>query len=644
MDVVTPTEGCEGFRVQMDAMTMADAILRALGGADNISASTHCATRLRITPKELAAVDSSALDEVPGVLATQVVADQVQIVVGPGRVDEVAGALDRRLAPAPSASRGPLPTRAIGVLVDVFTPLLPAFVAGGLLTALHNVLAGPGAFGDLAVADAVPWLRGPVALVGLLGAAVFALLPVLLGFSAAGRFGGSPYLGAAMGAALVAAPGLSAESALPAIHLTPDTGWVIGGIDVLAIDYQGTVVPIIAICFVLARLERFFGRRLRGSARLLLVPLLTLLTTGLLAFLVLGPALRFTADAAAVAMEWLYTSAGVFGGTVVGAVYSPLVVTGLHQGLIAIELGLLSTGGSFIFPVAAAANVAQAAATAAVWVSTRRGSRIRALAATATPPAALGIAEPAMFGVTLRLRAPFVIAVGSTAVAATLLAAFRVEAVTLGAAGVFGFASIAPGRVWPFLGCLAVSIALSFTGTLVWARWRRRRGRPLEDDGNGAPRDDSVVRSPVSGTRVEVATLADPAFAASALGPTSAVAPASGLVASPAEGTVSAIAAASHAYGVTTDDGTELLVHVGIDTVRLRGRGFRPLVRVGDRVAPGDALVHVDLAAVTAAGLDPVVLTIVTNADERTFAAVDGAVEVTAGTPVLRRTRSANEI
>ncbi len=627
----------------MDAATMADAILHALGGAGNVDAATHCATRLRVNPRALGSVDTAALASIPGVLATQVVAGQVQIVVGPGRVGEVAAALVRGISPPPPASRRPLATRAVSVLVDVFTPLLPAFVAGGLLTALHNVLAGPGAFGDLAVVDTVPWLRGPVALVGLLGAAVFALLPVLLGFSAAGRFGGSPYLGAAMGAALVAAPGLAAESALPAIHLAPETGWVIGGVDVLAIDYQGSVVPIIAICFVLARLERFFGRRLRGSARLLLVPLLTLLTTGLLAFLALGPALRFTADAAAVAMEWLYTSAGVVGGTVVGAVYSPLVVTGLHQGLIAIELGLLSTGGSFIFPVAAAANVAQAAATLAVWVSTRRGSRLRALAATATAPAALGIAEPAMFGVTLRLRVPFAIAVGATAVSATLLAAFRVEAVTLGAAGVFGFASIAPDRVWPFLMCLAVSIVLSFTGTVVWARWRGRRGRPLEGDDGPPPGDDSVVRSPVAGTRVEVAALGDPAFAACTLGPTSAVAPSSGLIASPADGTVSAIAASAHAYGVTTDDGTELLVHVGIDTVRLEGRGFRPLVRVGDRVAPGDPLVHVDLATVTAAGLDPVVLTIVTNADERAFATVDGAAQVSVGTPVLRRTRPVDE-
>ncbi|MDQ1137922.1 PTS system sucrose-specific IIC component [Microbacterium sp. SORGH_AS 1204] len=627
----------------MDATTMADAILHALGGPDNVASSTHCATRLRVNPRDVARVNAAALDAVPGVLATQVVGEQVQVVVGPGRVDEVAAAFARVLSPDPTVPTRRLPTRVISVIVDVFTPLLPALVAGGLLTAIHNVLAGPGAFGDLAAVDAVPELRGPVALVGMLGAAVFALLPVLLGFAAAGRFGGSPYLGAAMGAALVAAPGLAAVSALPAIHLTPSTGWVLDGIDVLAIDYQGTVLPIIVICFVLARLERFFGRRLRGSARVLLVPLLTLLTTGLLAFLILGPTLRFLGDTAAEGMEWLYTSAGVVGGTVVGAVYSPLVVTGLHQGLIAIELGLLSTGGSFIFPIAAAANVAQAAATLAIWVSARRGSRLRALAATATVPAALGIAEPAIFGVTLRLRAPFAIAVGATAVAATLLAALRIQAVTLGAAGVFGFVSIAPGRVGPFLACLGVSIVLSFTGTLLWARWRQRGGRPLESDGATEPSDETTVRSPAAGTRLDVSALADPVFAARALGPTSAVAPSSGLVSSPAAGTVSAIAAASHAYGVTTDDGTELLVHVGIDTVRLAGRGFRPLVRVGDRVASGDALVHVDLAAVRGAGFDPVVLTIVTNADEHQYTDIAGGSEVAVGTPLMRQTRVAKE-
>lgn len=621
----------------MDATTMADAILAALGGAGNVRGVTHCATRVRVDPTESTRVDVTALARIPGVLAAQVVGDRVQIVVGPGRVEAVSAAVRRRVGSTTvPPRRGRLSARAVGVLVDVFTPLLPAFVAGGLLTALHNVLAGPGVFGDTAVVDALTWLRGPVALVGLVGAAVFALLPVLLGFSAAGRFGGSPYLGAAMGAALVAAPGLTADSALPAIHLTPETGWVIAGVDVLAIDYQGTVVPIIAICFVLARLERFFARRTSGSARLLLVPLLTLLTTGLLAFLVLGPTLRFLGDAAAQGMEWLYTGAGVLGGALVGAVYSPLVVTGLHQGLIAIELGLLSTGGSFIFPIAAAANVAQAAASFAVWISARRGTRLRALAATATAPAALGIAEPAMFGVTLRLRVPFLIAVGATAVSAALLAAWRVEAVTLGAAGILGFASIAPGSVGPFLVCLAVSMLLAFGGTLAWARWRRRRGRAI--DGEDPPRDgdETAILSPVSGRRVAVESLGDRAFAASALGPTAAVAPESGLVSAPVAGTVSAVAATAHAYGITTDGGTEVLIHIGIDTVRLDGEGFRPLVRAGDRVSSGDPLARADLDAIVAAGLDPVVLTIVTHAGTSPFAPVGGETRVVAGTPVLR--------
>ncbi len=353
-------------------------------------------------------------------------------------------------------------------------------------------------FGDTAVVDALTWLRGPVALVGLVGAAVFALLPVLLGFSAAGRFGGSPYLGAAMGAALVAAPGLTADSALPAIHLTPETGWVIAGVDVLAIDYQGTVVPIIAICFVLARLERFFARRTSGSARLLLVPLLTLLTTGLLAFLVLGPALRFVGDAAAQGMEWLYTGAGVLGGALVGAVYSPLVVTGLHQGLIAIELGLLSTGGSFIFPIAAAANVAQAPRRVAVWICAHGGGRVCAPSRPRRPP-------PRPSGSPSRRCSR-----DSPSPRAVPDRRGRDRGVG-GAPGRMagrggdarrgGTARVRLDRarsVGPFLGCLAVSILLSFGGTLAWARWRRRRGRPIDGEDPLRHGDEPAILSPAT--------------------------------------------------------------------------------------------------------------------------------------------------
>lgn len=634
----------------MDAGRTAERLLEALGGAGNLAATTHCATRLRITPRDLARVDRAAIAQTDGVVAVQVVAGQVQIVLGPGRVEAVHAELTRESGASPGALPGAGrhgrrrgPAAVVGLVVDVFTPLLPAFVAGGLLTAIHNVLAGPGVFGEASVVELVPAVSGVVALVGLLGSAVFALLPVLLGFSATARFGGTPYLGAALGAALVAAPLITASGSLPGIHLAPSTGWVIAGVDVLAIDYQGTVLPMIVIAAVLARFEALFtalfARVLRGSARLLLVPLATLLCSGLVAFVVLGPVLRYAGDIAAEGMEWVYASAGTVGGAIVGAVYSPLVVTGLHQGLIAIELGLIASGGSFIFPIAAAANLAQAAACLAVWVAAVRGSRLSALAASATAPAALGIAEPAMFAVTLRLRVPFVIAVASTTVAAALLATFRVEAVTLGAAGVFGFASIAPGRVTPFVLCLLVAIAGSFGGTFAWARWRAARGRPLGAESPAEPAAASAglvtLSAPVAGAVVDVGTLGDPAFAASALGATSAIRPSEGIVAAPVAGVVTAVSATRHAYGITTPGGVEVLVHIGIDTVRMDGAGFAARVATGDPVTAGQELALVDIAAVAAAGLDPVVLTIVTNREPDAVTAATTTGDIERGGPVL---------
>ncbi|MDQ1123270.1 glucose PTS transporter subunit IIA [Microbacterium trichothecenolyticum] len=601
----------------MNATRLADLIEDAMGGQDNLESLTHCATRVRLIPRNLDLVRFDALRSIPLVIDTRLVAGQVQVVLGPDRAQAVAAAMRRHRGTADTVvprGRRHHPTRALVLLVDVFTPLLPVFVAGGLLMALHNLLASPDIVGEMPIVHAAPWLDGFTSLVGLLGYAVFALLPVLLGFAATERFGGSPHLGAAMGAALVAAP-LFSDAGSPAAHFAPSPAWMIGDLNVFGVDYRNTVIPMIAIAFVLARVERVLKRRLHGSVQLLLVPTVTLLATGLIAFLVLGPALRVLGAVAAHVMQWLYVSAGPAGGAMIGAAYSPLVVTGLHQGLLAIELGLIATGGSFIFPIAATANIAQAAATFAVWACSPRGSHLRSLAATTAAPAALGIAEPAMFGVTLRLRAPFAIAVGATAVAAALLATFQVEAVTLGAAGLFGFASIAAGKVGPFIVCQAVAAGLSFGGTWAWSRWWSQPESEPGADGSARDAGATTISSPVSGVMVDVETLADAAFAASALGPTVAVAPQESRIVAPAQGIVTVVSRTGHAYGITMPDGTEVLVHVGIDTVRMNGVGFLPLTRVGARVSVGDPLVDVDVDAVVSAGLDPVVLTIVTNVD-----------------------------
>lgn len=630
--------------------------MRALGGAGNIAALSVCATRVRVVPADWARVDREAIERDPRVVATAVAGGQLQIVVGPGRAQLLYEEFTQH--PPESGRRSDarstnLLVRAVRVMVDIFTPLIPVFVAGGLLAAMHNILAGRGAFAEQSIVEMVPWLTGFAALAGLLGAGVFALLPVLLGFSAAGRFGGSSYLGASIGAALVAAPFIVNAEGFPALHLDPTGTWQLWGIDVLGIDYLGTVVPIIVICFLLAMIEKGLRRGLRGTAAFLFAPMLALLCAGAAAFLVIGPVMRFVGDALANGLEWLYDSAGVFGGAVFGGLYSPLVVSGLHQGLVPVELGMMANGGSFIFPIAATANVAQAAACLAIAVAAQRGSRLRAVAAGSSAPAALGIAEPAIFGVNLRLRFPFIIAVGATTIAGGLIAAFGVTAVTLGAAGVLGFASIAPRGIVPFLLCLVVSSGASFAGTFAWARWRISRGQSLDDallpttpahapgerhdnenPMNRAP--EVIIAAPVSGTAVSLESLSDPVFAASGLGPSVALAPAADSIHSPVDGRVTVVAETGHAYGVVTDDGAEVLVHIGIDTVTLGGAPFSPKVRVGDTVVRGDLLAFVDQRAVVAAGCDPVTIVAVTNPELFTLKWTTTDRQITEGATVMR--------
>lgn len=380
---------------------------------------------------------------------------------------------------APPTSRRPV-LSPLYTLMDIVAPLLPAFVAAGLLLALHNILSAPGVFGPTSVAETYPWLEGISALIGILGVGVFTLLPVLVGHSAATRFGGNGYLGAAMGAALVAAPFVVDAGVFPSLHVDGGGSWAIAGVDVLGIDYRGTVIPMIVIAYLMTLVERGLRAVLRGSARFLVVPMVTLLLSGVLAFLVVGPVLRFVGDGFAQLIAAVYDASGPVGGAVFGALYPLLVLTGTHQSLVSLELGLLTSGGSFIFPAAGAANLAQAGASAAVAVLARRRTRLRALAVGAAVPACVGIAEPAIFGINLRLRFPFIAAVIASALGGAVLATFDVEAVTLGAAGVVGVASIAAGSGLAYLAAIAASGVIAFLITLVWGR--RGRARALVDD------------------------------------------------------------------------------------------------------------------------------------------------------------------
>ena len=364
----------------MDHPRVAKTVLEAVGGPDNISAAAHCATRLRLVLKDPGKVDQATLDNDPDVKGTFTAGGLFQIIIGPGDVDHVfrgliAGGvreLSKDEAKQEAAQKDNIVIRFIKTISDIFVPVLPALIAGGLMMAINNVLTAAGLFGELSLVEQYPGIADYASMINTISSAAFAFLPVLIGFSAVKRFGGNVYLGAAMGAAMVSSELANAWSATELAAAGEIQYWHVFGLDVAKIGYQAQVIPVLAVSWLLAFVEKRLHKILKGTADFLLTPLLTMLITGFAAFVIVGPITRVGADAITDGLQWLYVTAGPLGGLIFGLLYSPIVVTGLHQSFPAVELPLINSGaGSFIFPIASMANVAQGAATLAVLVLAR---------------------------------------------------------------------------------------------------------------------------------------------------------------------------------------------------------------------------------------------------------------------------------
>jgi PTS system sucrose-specific IIC component len=467
----------------MNHKEVAERVLKAVG-KDNLQAAAHCATRLRLVLKDSSVIDQEALDNDPDLKGTFEAAGQYQIIVGPGDVNTVydelvkltgiqeASTADLKEIAATQKKQNPL-MALVKLLSDIFVPLIPALVAGGLLMALNNVLTSTGLFGAKSLIQMWPQLTDVAAMVNLMAAAPFTFMPVLIGYSATKRFGGNPYLGAAMGMILVMPALVNGYNVAAAISDGKMTYWSIFGLKVAQAGYQGQVLPVIGVAYILASLEKFFHKHLNDAVDFTFTPLLSVIITGFLTFIIVGPALRWVSDGLTNGLIHLYNLAGWLGMGVFGSFYSAIVVTGLHQSFPAIETMLiasyqkLGTGGDFIFPVAAAANMAQAGATFAVFFLTKN-KKTKALALPAGISAILGITEPALFGVNLKMKYPFFIALGASGVGSLIMGLFHVLAVSLGSAGIIGFISIKSGYYIQFMISILVSFVLTFVITSIY--------------------------------------------------------------------------------------------------------------------------------------------------------------------------------
>lgn len=468
--------------VSQDKSTMqyskeAKDIVAAIGGKDNIDVATHCVTRLRFSLADEDKVDKEALEKLDIVKGIFSSSGQFQVVIGQGTVDKVYAAMldatgiseatkdDVKKA---SGKKQNLFQRAIKILADVFIPILPAIVTAGLLLGLNNILVNP-IFGDESIVAMYPQWSGIAEMINVIASTAFVFLPALIGWSAVKRFGGNPLLGVVLGLILVHPDLMPAgDYAQAAAEGTAPT-FDLFGFKINMMGYQGQVLPVFIASLVLAKLEIWLKKHVIDSLQLLVVAPIALLVTGFLAFIVIGPVTFTIGDWITTGIVSVFDAFPLVGGLLYGALYAPLVITGMHHTFLAVDLQLIgSTGTTFLWPIVALSNIAQGSAVFAMMLAAK-DEKLKGLAATSGISAYLGVTEPAMFGVNLRYKYPFIAAIIGTSIAGAFITLRSVQATSIGVGGIPAFLSIVSNSWIAFFIGMAIVIIVPFVITYLIA-------------------------------------------------------------------------------------------------------------------------------------------------------------------------------
>lgn len=460
----------------------AQELLKLLGGKENIISAAHCATRLRLVLKDetLANVDEILkLELVKGQFAT---GGQFQIILGSGTVNEVYKYFidiaqiqesTKSEVKKDADNKMNIVQRIVKMLSDVFVPIIPALVASGLLMGINNVLTAQGLFfPNESLVSAYPQIADFAAMINTFASAAYAFLPILVGFSAAKMFGGNPYLGAVIGMIMVSGDLLNAYSYGTAITEGTIPVWNIGGLIIEKVGYQGTILPVLAAAALLSFVEKRLHRIIPEFLDNLLTPVLSVFITAFLTFTVVGGVMRTAGDLLTNALLWLHDSLGIIGGAIFGFIYAPLTMTGMHHSLLPVDIQLIAAGGSFLFAIAASNNVAQGGATLAAMICTK-DKKMKSIAASSGISALLGITEPAMFGVNLKMKYPFYAGMVGSAIASAYMTITNVISVSPGAAGVIGFVCIKPEYILHYLIGVVIAAISAFAVTIVLSKLDR---------------------------------------------------------------------------------------------------------------------------------------------------------------------------
>lgn len=616
----------------MDYAKIASQVIANVGGKENIKSVAHCATRLRFQLKNNDLRNEEAISDLDGVKGVFLTQSQFQIIFGSGLVNLICDEVQKQIGDVSSAAgeeekeekQGSVVQRFVKMLSDIFVPIIPAIVAGGLLMGLNNILTA-GLFDGRSIIELYPQWKGLTQAVNTFANAPFTFLPVLIGFSATKKFGGNPFLGAAMGMIMVHPDLLNAYQ----IGIGQAPVWDIFGFNIQAIGYQGTVLPVLAISWILAQIEKRLHKVTPTWLDNLTTPLLSIIITAFLTFICVGPVLREAGNLLADGITWVYNTLGAVGGGLFGLVYAPITMTGLHHSFIAIETQLLAakavTGGSFIFTTASMNNVAQGAAVLAVLFLTK-DQKQKSICSASGVSALLGITEPAMFGVTLKLKYPFYAAIIGSAVGSAYAVATKTLAQALGAAGLPGFISMKPDHFLHFGIGLILSMVISAGLTVVfWKKYNlggnEKTGKPVQSSEETAeiPEQaetaETVLYSPMNGEVLPITESEDEAFASKAMGDGVAVNPSEGTVYAPCDGTITMIFPTKHAIAIQAETGKSFLIHAGIDTVKMEGEGFETFAEAGTKVKQGDKILTFDIDLVKEKGYSPQTMMMLAEGD-----------------------------
>ncbi|UAL48965.1 PTS system trehalose-specific EIIBC component [Sutcliffiella horikoshii] len=469
----------------MDIRKQTEEIVQALGGKENVSAATHCVTRLRLALHDESKVDQKALESIDVVKGSFSTNGQFQVVIGQGTVNKVykefvditgvGEASKDEVKKAAESNLNPL-QRAIKTLADIFIPILPAIVTAGLLMGINNLLTGPGIFYDeQSVIDVHTEWADIASIINLIANTAFVFLPGLIGWSAAKRFGGSELLGIVLGLMLVHPDLLNAWGYAEAQEDGAVETWKFFGLEIEKVGYQGQVLPVLVAAFVLAKVEQFLSKRISDAFHMLIVPPITLLLTGFVTFVAIGPVTFAIGNFLTNGFVGIFDAVPALGGLIYGGLYAPLVITGMHHTFLAVDFQLIATiGGTFLWPMVALSNIAQGSAAFAMMLATK-DEKLKGLALTSSISAWLGITEPAMFGVNLRFRYPFFAAMIGSAIAGIIITIAGVKAPSIGVGGIPAFFSIM-AEYWPifFLG-MGIVLVVPFVITFLIAKVKMRK-------------------------------------------------------------------------------------------------------------------------------------------------------------------------